>query len=259
MKRIFIITTILLTAYISNAQYDLLAIPANTIASVENNSGYITYSDAFTISQNIFLHYTSSSAGNDTIYFPVTVGEIIPDTEEDTDVDTLAIDIALRLFHGNSGTESFVTDASFTYSNKYDSYEYTDLSILGGNNFYQTFKFVENQVDTIKVITTSGDITLDRIYVNSTGQEVISSLQSDLFGEHGVSFQNPVQAKQLSFSQFPSDFVATDISLISMEGQVVLTKHITLSDNSIDLATIPSGLYLMRDETTASSKKLMIK
>jgi len=259
MNRIFTITSLLLMTYMSYAQYDLLGVPANTLTSVENNSGYVSYSANFSISQHNFLHFTNSSTGNDTIYFPVTIGEIVPDTEEDTDVDTLVIDITLRLFDGNSGTESFVTDATLSYLNKYDSYEYTDLNISGGTNFTHSFKFVENQIDTIKVVIASGDIAIDRFYINSTGQEVVSNVYTDLFGEYGVNFQNPVKAKQLSFFQFPSDFRATDISLISMEGQVVLSKHITSANHSIDLSHVPAGLYLMRDETTGSSKKLMIK
>jgi len=257
MKKIFMITSILLATYLSNAQYNLLSVPENATTSVENNSGNITYSSDFIISQNNFLHYTSSSAGNDTIYFPVTVGEIIPDTDEDTDVDTLVIDISFKIFEGTSGTETFVNDASFTYFNKIDTYEYTDVT--GGHILKHSFRFVENQIDTLKVIITAGDITFDRFEINSTGQEVISNIQNDLFGEHSVSFQNPVEAGELSFSKFPSDFVATNVSLISMEGEVLVSKQITTSDNSIDLSHVPAGLYLMRDETTGSSKKVMIK
>jgi len=263
MKLSISIIALALTFYNAFAQYDLTDFATNDAnnTAIGNDGGYLYYSSNFT-NDLAALHTVdlNNATGPDTIIFPVTIaGEIIPSTGINASNDTLTIEIAVG-YWGNNNSEIRTLDADFTIKNKFASYEYTDQSRnqRGSSALYDEFKFIEGETDTVMVIITAGVFTLDHMYIRSTNATVISNAGDGLFDENGATISNPVVDGELSI-QLPNDISSASVALLSMEGKVIKTKEITTANNSFDVSYLKGGMYFLKDLSTASVKKVIIK
>ena len=251
---------LLLFSFNAMAQYTLDT-SATAAVRVENNDAnqYITYSSGFSNTINTALHVANVTSTNDTVYFPVKVEGIIPSDAQDTDFDTLKVNIAIRAYGVSSSPTTATTDADFIYFNKYDSYEYTDFTKTGGGvSLYQSFRFVENQTDTIKVVLTAGQLSFDRFEIGYGSKEVISNTSYELFKDSETKIYNPVSDGMLEIV-LPSDITSAELVLFSLEGELVMSNTITTSENRIDVSSLSKGMYLLTDKKTGSTKKIVIQ
>ena len=251
---------LLLFSFNAMAQYTLDT-SATAAVRVENNDAnqYITYSSGFSNTINTALHVANVTSTNDTVYFPVKVEGIIPSDAQDTDFDTLKVNIAIRAYGVSSIPTTATTDAYFTYFNKYDSYEYSNFSKTnGGVSLYQPFKFVENQTDTLKIVLTAGQLSFDRFEIGYGSQEVVTNSAQPLFGDQGANVNNPVSDGMLAIG-LPSDVTSAELLLFSLEGELVMSQTVTTSENRIDVSSLSKGMYLLTDKKTGSTKKIVIQ
>ena len=247
------------------AQYDLTDFATNESSQtlVANDGGDLFYSSNFTNTISA-LHSVdlNSATGPDTIFFPVTIdGEVYPTDGPNGSKDTLTLEIAVG-YWGNINTTnaSLVTsNADFTIKNKFASYTYTDQSRTSGGSseLYDEFKFIEGEIDTVMVIVTDGFLSLDHMYLRSTNATVISNANNDLFGVNGATIRNPIENGELLI-QLPKEVSSATVALLSLEGQIIETKEITATNNSFNVSTL-KGMYILKDLSTSSVKKLIIK
>jgi len=262
-KRTQFIVICLMLCQWTYGQYDLTNFDVNETEStrIENNGGDLFYSSNFVSKSNDNLQVAglSNAAGPDTAFFPVTVaGEITPSSGVNTSHDTLTIEVAVG-YWGNKNSSIRTLEADYTIKNRYASYAYTNQSrnTAGASELYDEFKFVEGETDTVMLIVTAGRLALDRIYVRASNATVISDASDDLFGKNGATVSNPVTDGDLSIL-LPSDISSTNIALLSMEGRIIETKEITATNNSFDVSRL-KGMYFLKDLSTASFKKVIIK
>ena len=263
-KTIITSITSVLFAVSANAQYDLTDFATNnsTGTNVENNLGDLYYSSNFSNTVSAALHTVdlTSSTGPDTIYFPVSIdGEIYPTDGPNGEKDTLRLEIAVGFWGLHTNYSIATTEADFTIQNKFESYSYTNQTrnTQGASKVYDEFTFVEGDVDTVKVIVTAGLFSLDRLYIRSSNVSVLSNASQGIFDQSNAVVNNPVVGNLMTIN-LPQDVTTTTISLLSLDGQVIETKHITKTDNSFDVSNL-SGIYLLRELSTASVKKVVIE
>ena len=124
---------------------------------------------------------------------------------------------------------------------------------------YQKIKFREDSVYTVTITNTGATIVrFDWYNIINNGGSVISNLGSDLFEEGKVSLTNPVLNGNLTIS-LVEGLESLTFELVSMEGERVMSETITNTNHSIDVSSLRSGLYLLRETNSGSVKKLMIK
>ena len=265
MKHSISIIALALTFYNAFAQYDLTGFATNNSNSsaIANDGGNLFYSSNFT-NDLAALHTVdlNNATGPDTIIFPVTIaGEIIPSTGINASNDTLTIEIAVGYWGNTNNTANPSTsNTDFTIKNRFASYEYTNQSRSSGGSskLYDEFKFIEGETDTVMIIVTAGTFVLDNMYIRSTNATVISNAGDGLFDENGATISNPVVGGELSI-QLPNDISSASVALLSMEGKVIETKEVTTANNSFDVSKLKGGMYFLKDLSSASVKKVIIK
>ena len=243
MERKIIITLLnCLTIVSLHAQADLssLADQSPTDILIQNDDTNFSIGTA--------SQYITTVSEGDTVGVIVSMGEV--EATPNTEYDTISVYVLVRIHQATSATLK-------VKSSNYNESKNIVLTEAGYASY--TVKLSENKQDTILLINESGDdIKLDFVIMRYA-DEVISNIANNLFGKYGISFQNPVSNNELSFYNIPSDFVGTEVVLISTEGQRVVGKYITSSDNKLDLSNIPSGLYILQDQNSGSSTKVIIQ
>jgi len=194
-------------------------------------------------------------AVGESILINFTVGNLAPATGDDTNADTLFYPLKFNITAVNATDELQLKAEVGTVV-----YE---VSRVGGGvlGFGEDYYVIENQTVPVLVTntgTTSVGITSTKIFGGQYA-EVISNAGVPLFGANGsATFTNPVEEDFLTIG-LPSDVQKATIQLVSMTGDVLLQKEITQSENELDLSSLSSGIYLIRDESTASMAKLVLK
>ena len=258
----FLLFTISFT--LINAQYDLTSFATNNSSgtAVENDSKKIFYSSNFVQATNDVLHTVdlTLSSDIDTILFPVTVdGEISPLTGYDGNSDTLTLEVAVG-YWGNMNTKPEVTttNADFTISNRFDSYTYEDQTVTtsGTSQLYDQFKFIEGEIDTIKIVVTDGLFSLNNITIRSTNATVVTDIGQSFFAEKGIHIPNPMVNDQLIIP-LPAGIPSLEVSLMSLDGQNIISKEITAYSNSIDVAEL-KGVYILKEYHKGTYEKIVI-
>jgi len=221
----------------SFAQYDL-AQHANLSADLrldpDTDTG-IYFSGSITPANTNYL------VAGDTMYFPYTVGSIAAHSG----IDTLVLDIAIVNW---LGTEV----STFTFSNKYDNYTFTDVQKR--QDAVGTFKLLEGQVDTLKLVMISGNLEFDNVTIRAAGSEIILDPSKGLQSSK-VTISNPVENGQLVIDL---NGETVDLELISVQGEVV--KSFVVEGNyTLPVADLTSGMYILRDKQNASFRKIMLK
>jgi len=266
MKYLLLTKILFLSLFSFNAmgQY-ILDTSATTVVRVENNAldennnQYITYSSGFSNAINSALHVSSVTSTNDTVYLPLKVEGVVPSNTEDTEFDTLKVNIAIRAYGVVSKPELATTDADFKYFNKYDSYEYSDFTKTGGGvSLYQTFRFVENQTDTLKVVLTAGQLSFDRFEINYLTQEVVTNSSHELFSINGARVTNPVTDGILTID-LPLEINSAELALFNLKGEIVHEKKITSTENQLFVSELETGIYVLVDKNSGSTKKIVIQ
>jgi len=265
-KTILSIYILIAISVYTHAQYDLTDFATNgsTSTRVQNNGGDLFYSANFSNSVNPGLHVVNlnSTVGPDTIYFPVTIaGDIFPVGSNDISYDTLTIEIAVGYWGNGSDASIKTLDADFTVKNRYNSYDYVkqSRSQSGTSEIYNEFKFVEGETDTLRVIVTAGLLSLDNLFIRSSNATVVANLgfENQFFEDENVTISNPVENGLLTIS-VPENTSSATVALVSLDGSIIETKEITSKDNSINVESL-NGVYYLRELTTGSTKKIIIK
>jgi len=226
--------------------------------------GTETTVNPFSILEGVYL------SPNDSVLVQVvsTLGSFTPEAAENTDYDTLSsISLTAKGYTvTNGGNEA----ATLTVYSKHVTSEIT-FSYFGDDLTYNktqeeivtltdddAFKFVEGEIDTLVFVNNSNQVAFVRLtQLSATSAEVISNIDEDLFKDQYISFTNPTTNGMLSV--FSKNDFSMEIELIAMDGHIVSTKTLNNNDNSLDVSSLKAGLYLLRDKTTGSIQKVMIK
>ena len=87
---------------------------------------------------------------------------------------------------------------------------------------------------------------------------MISNTLTDILNQESVlTITNPIENNVLTLN-FVSD-ISLDVELISLDGQLLARKSVSQGDNSIDVAHLDAGTYILRETTTNSSRLVVIK
>jgi len=212
---------------------------SNPSTHVENNSGNITYS-----SQVVNQGPIHSLSINDTAYFICNVSSLVPESGNNTNVDTLNVSIRVLSYNG--------TDGAYTIYNRYESHSRSGLSDV--TNVANSFTFVEGQVDTVKLVVTNGTFVLDKYIVDINSINVISDVSNELSATNAI-INNPVTNGELEINLGGRN---ADLELVSYDGQVVKSFTIQGHDK-ISVADLNNGMYLLRGVNSPSYRKIIIK
>ena len=147
------------------------------VVRIENNSEYITYTSSVVDKSN--LHELSV---NDTAYLIYTVSSIEPINDVNTIHDILEITLGVAGWLATA-------NADVTISYRYGTYNYSGLN--GSQTQDETYKFVEGEIDTIKIIVTAGVWDFDRIDITKALPVVISNITNYL-STSNATINNPV-------------------------------------------------------------------
>jgi len=259
MKHFFINTLVLSSFFNSLAQVDVSSLsPITTDASIviaQNDDANFYVTAGATKGQYITTLSPGSSTG-----LVISMGDI--EASPNTNFDTITVQV--YPFIRNVST----TEAGSMSLESMKSSFYGESSIaegFGSNVFFSNVKLVENTIDTILITNTSANvsITVDVMVIRTSycGAlcEVISNIQGDLFGEGNVLITNPLRGETLELFNIPSDVSAIALELLSLQGDVLLSKNITHDDSSLDISTLNAGIYIIRDTNTGSTKKIVVE
>ena len=110
------------------------------------------------------------------------------------------------------------------------------------------------------LVVTAGTYCFDKVRFDFSTNIIITDTENDLFGtsEHSAHFNNPVSEGILNIT-LPSSVSATTVQLVSMEGVIVDSKELHQGDSPWNLSHLKSGLYLLRDQKTGSTTKVIIQ
>jgi len=259
MKSLFINTLVLCSFLHSLAQIDASSLsPITTDASIviaqNNDANFYVSSGAV---KGDYL--TELSPGSSTGLI-ISMGDI--DASPNTNFDTISVQV--YPFTRNSST----TEAgSITIETMKSSY-HSEVSVAEGfasNIFFSNIKLVENTIDTILITNTSANVNLliDVMVIRTSycgaSCQVISNIKGDLFGEANILITNPLKGETLELFNIPSDIHSIDLELLSLQGEVLLSKSITHDDSKVDISSLKAGLYVIRDTKTGSSKKIVVE
>jgi len=203
---------------------------------------------------NLILGPTLLAPG-DSITEDVVLGDVVlPDG--DSDVDTVRSNLFIRAYV-SSGTTEVTVSANNGTSKTFD------VSLTSEGNVIKngTIDFYEGDTTTITVKNTSttNSVTFTRlIFQTGSKTSVISDANYGLFQQEGVSVSNPVSNGTLYINHLPTDFGSATVELINLEGTLMLSKTITQNDASIDVSSLNSGVYLLREAETGFAKKIVI-
>ena len=185
----------------------------------------------------------------DTLIIFFEADEVLEPDGEDAVVDTFKVDVVFRTHHNATASNLRVIRPL-----KDD----TTLSVVASENYtVGKISFVENTVDSIKIIVESGSrlmLSANGIRANNT---VITDIKKNLFGDGGASIINPVTNGFLTID-LPADVSFAQVDLVSLQGELITSKSITSTDNSLDVSQL-SGVYILREQSTGSFKKIIIQ
>jgi len=267
MKTIYITLSLLfINLSISSAQHffsigygDFYEADRSSYTSYSSNKGdiddpnaltdKITHENIFDSDANIELQLT------DSIMIEVSIGNIV--MLNDDNIDTVVYNLmGLTTDLGTSNVTVYSTSFGNIQSSSTDDIKYF------------SFKGVENQKDTIviklDVVDKVNYVTLWKFGKNWRSVQltstVISNSGRDLFAsEGGVSVGNPSQNGILTI-QMEQDVSQLSFELLSLDGTVVLEEKLEeVGSHPLDVSTLKAGLYILRELTTGSTKKIMVQ
>jgi len=246
MKQLILVLTLIATTFVNAQNYVDLSTFAGTAVSgsrLDNNEVYYSYSANVTGTGS---STTIVNAG-DTVFLHYTVGNINDAAIQgsSTGNDTLELDLAFVSWRET-------TDASYTISYNLGSYFYTNIN--GVHSSYDTYKFLEGETDTIMIVITTGNVEFDRFDVNSTTDNVITNIEHGLLSSNTI-ITNPVEDGLLSIDL---DGHSTSLELLNLSGKIVKQFEVNGSE-TVDVHELVSGLYILRDISSNSFKKIMIR
>ena len=238
MKNIFKILALVITMH-SYAQYDLAAFAADDSQNISFNStsSSVFFSASVTSAPNMYT--------NDTLYFPCTVSSITPASGETNSTDTLELDISVQ---SHWATES----PTITVSNRLNSYTFNNVGDLVHS--VGTYRFVEGEVDTLKVVVNSSILAFHGIILQKTTSSVILNSSKDLLTSQ-ATISNPVENGLLSIDL--NDAVA-ELELLNMQGEIVKSFAVN-GKGTFSVSDLTAGIYVLRDTQGVSFRKIMIK
>jgi len=271
MRRIYITLYALGTCLISNAQLDITPISTSGASTIVSQNSEDYFSPTITTSLTFIAQDESMTAS-------VSLGDIAPNTGTNSAIDTLnSLEVIIWVQHTGLAVGTTLS-RSYTVSSNLNSISVTDQTVtIAGNGgtgsngeqlgtFYQiivsNLKVLEGTSDVI-TFTNDGSTTLAidawTFRNKAASLEVISSTGNGILATQGVSINNPVLNGLLQFTNIPSYLQSEMIELVSLEGTVLLSKVISATDNSMDVTSLNSGVYLLRNPNTGSTKKIMIQ
>ncbi len=267
MKTIYItLSFILASISISSAQHfyslgygDFYEVDRSTYTTYSGNKGdlddpdaltnKITHENIFDSDANITLQQT------DSVMIEVSIGNIV--MINDDNIDTVVYNIM-------GMTTALGTTNVTAYSTRFGNIQSSSTNDIK----YFSFKGVENQKDTIVIKLDAVDqlnyVTLWKLGKNWKSVQltstVISNTERDLFAsEGGVAVSNPSHDGTLSI-EISDDVSQLSLALLSLEGTTVLQEQLEGAGNhTLDVSKLNTGLYILRELTTGSTKKIMIQ
>ncbi len=191
----------------------------------------------------------------DSIIFNVVVGDLVPTSGTDTDVDTISTSIRLRWVSVVDGPASY--DVGLVGLGKTGA----ATNVISADQKITAVKLVEGRTNQIYVVFTGGTSATyapgGSNYISASTQ-VISNVGNDIFAEgNGVQINNPVSNGQLSI-QLDGGISSLALELITLEGEVVTSFELEKTA-TIDVSHLNAGMYLLRDRNTLSIKKIIIQ
>ena len=268
MKKIYTCLLMIMLVLTAKAQYTLDP-NFDDMQVVQNNDSYVFYPTGNFVNRSDNLLSTVVHNGtNDTILIPISVGNITPNDAEElnTDFDTLTIDIAFEAFGLASASDyassiHHTKEASYTIYSKFNTYSFTDITPTGGSSsIYETYKFLENSIDTLMLVITSGTYSFDKIRFDFSTNVVITNVGEELFGtsDQSAHFNNPVDQGEL-YITIPNSVSNATVQLVSMEGIVIDNKILYQGTNKWNVSHLKKGLYLLREVKSGSTTKVIIQ
>jgi len=270
MKKVFITLSLLFTVLgISSAQRfysigygDFYEADRDTYTTYPSKLGDLDDTDAFTnkvTGETVFDGSMNNQPGimptTDSVMIEINIGEVI--ALNDTDIDTIVYTI-MGARTGNGSTT--VTAHSRTFGN-------AQSSAVDGLKYF-SFKGVENQKDTIILTLDDEDeilwLNVWKLGEDWTGNQltstVITNNEQDLFALGGsLSVSNPSQDGILAI-QMEQDVSQLSLELLSLDGTVVLEEQLEeAGSHNLDVSFLNTGLYILRELTTGSTKKIIIQ
>jgi len=151
--------------------------------------------------------------------------------------------------------KSYSYDFTFSAFGSGSAYDKTSEGISQLNSSHRLFKFVEGETDTLVFVNNSTQAIYVRMFqiINYGGTTVISNTPNTL-RPNAAKISNPV-TNTLSIDLNGN---TADLELLSREGQSLKSFHVEGS-TSIAVDDLSSGLYILRDITSSSTRKLIIK
>ena len=113
---------------------------------------------------------------------------------------------------------------------------------------------MEDVVDTLVLVVTSGTLELDHLTIFSTNSEVILQRENDLLMSE-AKLSNPVEDGQLSIDL---NGAVAGLELISMQGEVVRSFQVN-GNIELPVNDLVAGVYILRDSKSTSFRKILIK
>ena len=243
MKKNIFIILFLLSALSTFAQYDFAQLAnTSTNTNLETNNA----ETGIYFSGGIVASNSNSLVAGDTMYLPYTVGYLEPSNGEIWSKDTLVLEFSVKTWVSTAS-------ATFTFSNRQNTYTFTNVNGAGSSSI-ATFNLIEEQIDTLKIVVTSGTLDLDRLTVHASATAVILNRDADLSINKAL-ISNPVEDGLLVID-LNGD--VADFELLNMQGQVLKNFHIS-GKQEIPVSDLNTGVYYLRDRNTASYRKIMIK
>jgi len=234
----FLLSVLSTFAQYDFAQYTTISTDTRLDPNEETETGIY-------FSGNITPANTNLLVAGDTMYFPYTVGDITPANGEQYSKDTLALDISIKSW-------SATATANFTFSNKLNTYTFTNIN--GAKVSKGTFELIEDQIDTLKLVITSGTLEVDHVTIHPSGATVILSRDEDL-PINKAFISNSVEGGLLIID-LQDD--AADFELLSMQVEVVRNLSVR-GREEFTVSDLTTGIYYLRDRNTANYRKIMIK
>lgn len=233
----FLFTVVMLSFFGVHAQYDFTDFSTNS--SLSDRIDHVD--NVYFISNNIVPANTNDLVLGDTVFLPLTVGEITA-SPAGSAYDTLTVEISFTVWANTAGGayDIILNDISYSHSN-----------LNGITSNYGEFKLLEGTTDTLMVVVKAGVLQFDRFDVRSTNSVVISNLSSDL-ASFDINIVNPVQdIMNIALDGDHKSFVIT-----STDGKVLKSFEVEGSE-AVSMKELEQGMYLLKEINSGFTKRFI--
>jgi len=256
MKKLLLSLNLVVCIFsISFAQLDITSITDESTAIQPSNTDFTI---GTTTTSTIITLSPSDTAG-----IVTSMGEIIASPDGENDTIQVQVLITVRNTPAIDNGVLRMSTSSSDVSISFDNLNEDDGTRTSKNLFFNGIKFVEDSYDTLRIINESTSETIQffvsiAINQNSVQHSIISNTLGSLLEEGNVSITNPVNSGRLIINNIPSWLQPTKLELISLDGEIMMSKMISSINNTMDVSDLKSSLYLLIDKNSGVTRKIMI-